>query len=201
VFGWELEKLILHSSWWGGWGVLLINSSCAFRFDLTIHLLKPLQTSGLASWYMPAGGIKVWQCLADEFVRSCFRPPGPIWLRFFLAKNLQDHRSIEIRADQRTLYTIRVGTVRYSPHSKEPSSFRHSSGAVSTVRCVLCMRISICIGMTSAGSAVGSGSWLDFVACIRSNFQACSQFHSCSAVLQWTTLYQWACVSAVCWNG
>ena len=56
-----------------------------FRFDLGNHWAKSFATSGLRSWYVPAGCISVWTCLACEFVRSCFRPQGRFWLSHFFS--------------------------------------------------------------------------------------------------------------------
>ena len=58
-------------------------------------------------------------------------------------------------ARRRLLYTIRVGTVRYGPHSKEPL-IRCSFAGLRPCGCVG-DAISICPQMTSAGSVDESG--------------------------------------------
>ena len=65
-----------------------------------------------------------------------FRPLAKSVLTNFLTDLVQHRTFFKISTGQLVLYTIRVGAVRYSPHSKEPSSFdQHSSTCVSS-RCM-----------------------------------------------------------------
>lgn len=115
---------------------------------------------------------------------------------------------------QLLLYTIREGTVRYSPFSKELSNCELIFSSLSERGWdYFCEAISICEWKTSAGSADGSGVWslvlffgLLYIFNIYERLKVWAfllhiRRHSYSAVLQWTTLQVDACVSAFGLNG
>ena len=131
-------------------------------------------------------------CKSLRLQKLCLTPPTPK----SVTSIFHDRWSLfDSGISQAPLYTIRVGSVRHTSHSKEPSisGLRISPTAVWQLGWVSGCGglISICEWVTSAGSAVSGGvlwaesaeSWaISFFSLF---FLQCVQSFSYSAVLQW----------------
>jgi len=98
-------------------------SDCPQTFTLDAHRYSP-------------DGINFVECLSWGCKSWLFGPEVKSELTNFLTDLVQHWTFFKISPEQLVLYTIRVGAVRYSPHSKEPSSFDHHSSTCVSSRCM-----------------------------------------------------------------